>query len=405
MRITCELNEICLDVGNDFLTKHGIKQREKLHLNDNTCKGAELQFEEQSDEGFWRWCTKRVESLTENKFDCGTTTKINSTHLVYSNSLERNIEPGEIIIGSTQYRTLSMPFGCSWPLNVFVSTSHDADFEIQETVVVESDVSGIGSYKAKMFLYEDELFDVKLNSNPTLEMEENVYVGVELVDADEGVNIIIEKAWATPIPSPYHSPINLPIVDHRCPSLEAMEEMEIKLYSNGDSSVSTFSTSLFQFGDYELSYLHAQVKVCFLEHETCPTKETMRCDNVNPLDVHEINRRSVSNANAEETIVSIGPIYMKKKPRPEEIQSLILENDQRVNVKRPGIFTDISPQYLDKTDMLIAALLAIVLILSIFVVSLYVRWKRVTKRFTHAVGPTNRKQSHSSLERVVTVTH
>ena len=64
----------------------------------------------------------------------------------------------------------------------------------------------------------------------------------------------------------------------------------------------------------------------------------MRCDNVNPLDVHEINRRSVSNANAEETVVSIGPIYMKKKPKPEEIQSLILENGQPVNVKR-GIFT------------------------------------------------------------------
>jgi len=46
-------------------------------------------------------------------------------------------------------------------------------------------------------------------------MDENVFVGVELVDADEGVNIIIEKAWATPIPSPYHSPINIPIVDHR----------------------------------------------------------------------------------------------------------------------------------------------------------------------------------------------
>ena len=64
----------------------------------------------------------------------------------------------------------------------------------------------------------------------------------------------------------------------------------------------------------------------------------MRCDNVNPLDVHEINRRSVSNANTEETVVSIGPIYMKKKPKPEEIQSLILENEQPVNVKR-GIFT------------------------------------------------------------------
>ena len=43
VRITCELNEICLDVGNDFLSKHGIKQREKLHLNDNTCKGSEIQ--------------------------------------------------------------------------------------------------------------------------------------------------------------------------------------------------------------------------------------------------------------------------------------------------------------------------------------------------------------------------
>ena len=64
----------------------------------------------------------------------------------------------------------------------------------------------------------------------------------------------------------------------------------------------------------------------------------MRCDNVNPLDVHEINRRSVSNSNSEETVVSIGPIYMKKKPKPEEIQSFILENDQQVNVKR-GIFT------------------------------------------------------------------
>ena len=44
----------------------------------------------------------------------------------------------------------------------------------------------------------------------------------------------------------------------------------------------------------------------------------MRCDNVNPLDVHEINRRSASNSNSEETVVSIGPIYMKKKPKPEE---------------------------------------------------------------------------------------
>jgi hypothetical protein len=116
--------------------------------------------------GYWKWCTNRIEDPLDNEFDCGTKTSINSTHLEYSNSLTRSIQPGEIIVGSSQYRTVSLPFVCSWPLNVFVSTSHDAVFEIQETIVVESDVSGVGNYKAKMFLFEDQTFESRLDSSP-----------------------------------------------------------------------------------------------------------------------------------------------------------------------------------------------------------------------------------------------
>ena len=46
-----------------------------------------------------------------------------------------------------------------------------------------------------------------------LEIDDNVFIGVELINAELGVNVVVEKAWATPLPSPYHSPIQIPIVD------------------------------------------------------------------------------------------------------------------------------------------------------------------------------------------------
>ena len=48
-----------------------------------------------------------------------------------------------------------------------------------------------------------------------LGIDDNVFVGVELLTSDSGVNIIVEKAWATPLPTASASPINIPIVDDR----------------------------------------------------------------------------------------------------------------------------------------------------------------------------------------------
>jgi len=106
----------------------------------------------------------------------------------------------------------------------FVSTENSS------TIEIVSDVIGEGVYTAKMHLYSDESFSQPLDEIPVssfswqkiikhlfqeLGIEDNVFVGVELLTSDNGVNIIVEKAWATPLPTASASPINIPIVDDR----------------------------------------------------------------------------------------------------------------------------------------------------------------------------------------------
>ena len=56
----------------------------------------------------------------------------------------------------------------------------------------------------------------------------------------------------------------------RCPSFATVEELDVHLYANGESSLSTFSTTVFKFAEYEKAYLHAEVKICFADKNTCP---------------------------------------------------------------------------------------------------------------------------------------
>lgn len=389
VRISCELNEICLEVENSFLEQHQIKYRQKLHLHESTCLGTEMS-ESGSEGGYWRWCTRRGSdgNVVAPDFDCGTKSEINSTHLVYRNALTRNIVPGDIIIGSDTMRTLSMPFGCAWPLNVFVSTSHESDFELHDTIVVESDVAGVGNYEAKMYLYQDAQFTSKVENMPILDISDNVFIGVELLNADQGVNVIIERAWATPLPSPYASALQIPIVDHGCPSYETVEELDVHLYANGESSLSTFSTTVFKFSEYDKAYLHAEVKICFADKDTCPL-QGMNCHSQNISSSFDRFARSTDDGN----VVSIGPFYFAKNQNNQFSDPL---GDFIEEVKMTN-----SPTYINggtrlgKTDVLIAVLLAFVILLSMVVVSLYLRWRRATR------SATNRK---GSLHQVVTVT-
>jgi len=327
----------------------------------------------------------RWQCVTPN-FDCGTESEVNATHLVYRNALTRNIVAGDIIIGSDTMRTLSMPFGCAWPLNVFVSTSHESDFELTDTIVVESDVAGVGNYEAKMYLYQDENFSSKIQDMPVLDMLDNVFIGVELMNAELGVNVIIERAWATPQPSPYASAVQIPIVDHGCPSFATVEELDVHLYANGESSLSTFSTSVFKFAEYEKAYLHAEVKICFKDKNTCPEQE-FSCAGRNSSNDERFVRST-----EEGNVISLGPFYFSRSTG-QLLNENIDDFVEEVLINQPNYIN--GGTRLGKTDVLIAVLLAFVILLSMIVVSLYLRWRRATR------SSSNRK---GSLHQVVTVT-
>ncbi|CAG5110180.1 Oidioi.mRNA.OKI2018_I69.chr2.g4607.t1.cds [Oikopleura dioica] len=378
LELSCELDEICLELEEQFFIDHDIRSPEKIHLKDSSCFGER----EKTESGKWRWCTRRSENedgLLEPNFDCLTESEVNSTHIVYRNALKRDVLPGEIIIGNDIPRAISMPFGCAWPLNVFVSTSHESEFELHDTVEIVSDVIGEGVYSAKMHLYSDESFSEPLDDIPELGIDDNVFVGVELLTSDTGVNIIVEKAWATPLPTASGSPINIPIVDDRCPSLAFLDSLDVKLYTNGESNLSTFSTGVFKFANFEKAYLHAKVRVCFQDNETCPKKDEEECDS------NSRTRRFAQDLPEDGEVVSIGPFYISKEKNNdlenfENGPRVILRHSKNEDFDEFGAPVLIKNGFqLSQTDVLIAALLGVVLMLSVSVITLYCRWRHAVQ--------------------------
>jgi len=379
--LSCELDEICLELEDQFFEEHEISNPSKIHLKDSSCFAEK----EKTESGKWRWCTRRSENaetgMLEPNFDCLTESEINSTHIVYRNALARDVLPGEIIIGNDIPRAISMPFGCAWPLNVFVSTSHETEFELHDTVEIVSDVIGEGVYAAKMHLYSDDSFTQPLDEIPELGIKDNVFVGVELLTSNSGVNIIVEKAWATPLPTASASPINIPIVDDRCPSLSFLESLDVKLYTNGESRLSTFSTGVFKFANFEKAYLHAKVRVCFEDNETCPKKAEDCSSNSSAR-----NRRFAPDAPDDGELISIGPFYISKDKSFEnysEGPQVILRHSNFNNEEFGEPVLIKNGFQLSQTDVLIAALLGVVLMLSVTVITLYCRWRTAvqTRRF------------------------
>jgi len=244
------------------------------------------------------------------------------------------------------------------------------------TVEIVSDIIGEGVYSAKMHLYSDDSFTQPLDEIPELGVDDNVFVGVELLTSDSGVNIIVEKAWATPLPTASASPINIPIVDDRCPSLSFLESLDVKLYTNGESRLSTFSTGVFKFANFEKAYLHAKVRVCFEENETCPKKSEENCAS------NSRARRFAPDTPGDGELISIGPFYISKNSD-EHVTGpqVILRHASNFNDEEPVLIKN--GFQLSQTDVLIAALLGVVLMLSVTVITLYCRWRHAvqTRRF------------------------
>jgi hypothetical protein len=171
-----------------------------------------------------------------------------------------------------------------------------------------------------------------------------------------------------------------------------VEELDIQLFANGESALSTFSTTVFKFAEYERAYLHAEVKVCFAERNTCP-EQGLTCTRQNISSLAPRSGRS--SEEEEENVVSIGPIFFTRNREEDFDEPMDDDFVEEIRlVKNQPTYVS-GGMRLGKTDVLIAVLLAVVILLSMIVVTLYLRWRRATR------SGSNRK---GSLHQVVTVT-
>ncbi|XP_042077558.1 deleted in malignant brain tumors 1 protein [Haplochromis burtoni] len=220
---------------------------------------------------------------------CGNLLEINSTHVIYSNTLF--IYPLDNL---SFILPLSLPFSCAYPLHT--------DTSLNVAIVPHKLSGGISgsSPKARAFM---SLF---LNSDYTesyppgtvfLPVGSPLYVGVSVEDTDPVLAAVLEDCYATHSPNP-DDPTQYPLIQNKCPT----DRLKVSIVESGSSLRARFSALLFLLqGQYRDIYLHCSLSLCNQRNYNCVPSCTSRA------------HRSVSNS-AFMNPITIGPITWNKSP-------------------------------------------------------------------------------------------
>ncbi|XP_065327307.1 deleted in malignant brain tumors 1 protein-like [Pelmatolapia mariae] len=214
---------------------------------------------------------------------CGNLMEINSTHVIYSNTLF--IYP---LANLSFILPLSLPFSCAYPLHTDTSLN---------VVIGPHKLSGGISGSSPKARASMSLF---LNSDYTesyppgrvfLPVGSPLYVGVSVEDTDPVMAAVLEDCYATHSPNP-DDPTQYPLIQNKCPT----DRLKVSIVESGSSLRARFSALLFLLqGQYRDIYLHCSLSLCKKGSSSCVPSCTSR------------TRRSVSNS-ASMNPVTTGPI-------------------------------------------------------------------------------------------------
>jgi len=196
---------------------------------------------------------------------CGSSLTINSTHLVLMNeivqsvatSLAPEVFSGRIgcIFSEDELRTSLYYDSPSIPM--LNDAMEGRTWEPIETY------GGVGKdlIWARMDIFKDRPFGKRFDSLPTLDSNEKLHIGVELMRAPtEEAYLFVDKCWA--VPNDY-SDLRLDLVSGGCMDDSLRKEgIEFSVVDNGESSKVHFSIPVFKFVGSEHVYLQCQVKAC-----------------------------------------------------------------------------------------------------------------------------------------------
>ncbi|XP_017579104.1 pancreatic secretory granule membrane major glycoprotein GP2-like [Pygocentrus nattereri] len=222
---------------------------EYLHLNDHSCTGT-------IKDG-------RVEfHFDNNGHVCGTTLETNKTHFIYKNAVQMSYGPAKLI---NRDSWLAINFSCVYPL--IKSISMPMSILATESVVYKNLPGEEGTYQIHMLLYSDASFKHPYSGNFELQVNQPVFVGVEVEGVDmRQFSLVLDNCWATP-----HDDINenvrWDLIVKECPT---RRDGSVRVLQNGVSGSSRFSFKMFTFTNQSNHiFLHCKVHLCLRKSGRC----------------------------------------------------------------------------------------------------------------------------------------
>ncbi|KAI5102910.1 pancreatic secretory granule membrane major glycoprotein GP2-like [Silurus meridionalis] len=118
-----------------------------------------------------------------------------------------------------------------------------------------------------MIPYPDPSFYIPYSGNVTLEVNQQLYIAVEVEQVDSNQTaLVLGNCWATPVNQIDHS-VRWDLIVNECPH---PTDGMVTMLQNGVSSSSRFSIKMFTFTSFPTNiYLHCQVHLCQLDSGNC----------------------------------------------------------------------------------------------------------------------------------------
>lgn len=291
----CAINNYHIDVENVFMAGRDFTNAQPK----SNCFGNAIHGDE------WHFATGPSE--------CGTIVSGNDTHIVYTNILQGTAGKENAVI--TRSKPFYLEFTCVFEAQIDVTlgggsggqpamrqltyiSTKDEDMEIKMD-------HAHGEFDLSMNLYTSQKFQTPVVGLLTLNIPDDMYIGLQLENAGKTNRLLMKECWATPSEDP-EDDSRYVFLDDYCGHKAELESEALTIFQNGEHDYARFSLSSFDwFSDEEaLIYLHCTVKVCDVQLE--PNGSCKPQCNANSR-----RRRSfLDQGHGFEARVDLGPIYL-----------------------------------------------------------------------------------------------
>merc|ERR1719427_1097722 len=182
---------------------------------------------------------------------CETYFTVNETHVQFTNTIS-SMETGKtyplgVVVGPQKTaNVLSAFISCTHRIDLRVSTLFFRNITVIPIRVPKT--FGDGEFKVAMSLYTDATYRTPYIDPPTLQADEVLFVGVNIVnEASPDVYLLIEKCWGTTTDDADGIP-SYPLIDDGCP-IANKGNNEIKITQNGISHQSLWRAPVFKLSE------------------------------------------------------------------------------------------------------------------------------------------------------------